>query len=159
MGRSRAYKIPRYRGNVFFGRRLNLLDWNYRGSSRGENMKDSNIVVGLQVDVASAEMKERLEKAVLVIDRRIEDLALRAEKGSLTAEDFDDRSNRSSFDDDDFADLPPKKLKAAVRRRLDSLNDAKMQVSFLAEHVIAGVTYRLDAEDAWRLATLHVEVE
>ena len=122
-------------------------------------MKQEGIVVGFQVDVASAEMKERLEKAVLVIDRRIEDLALRAEKGSLTAEDFDDRSNRSSFDDDDFADLPPKKLKAAVRRRLDSLNDAKMQVSFLAEHVIAGVTYRLDAEDARRLATLHVEVE
>ena len=158
MGRSRAYKIPRYRGNVFFGRRLNLLDWNNR-SSRRENVKQEGIVVGFQVDVASAEMKERLEKAVLVIDRRIEDLALRAEKGSLTAEDFDDRSNRSSFDDDDFADLPPKKLKAAVRRRLDSLNDAKMQVSFLAEHVIAGVTYRLDAEDARRLATLHVEVE
>ena len=156
--RSRPYRVRRFRGNVFFGRRLNLLDWNNR-SSRRENVKQEGIVVGFQVDVASAEMKERLEKAVLVIDRRIEDLALRAEKGSLTAEDFDDRSNRSSFDDDDFADLPPKKLKVAVRRRLDSLNDAKMQVSFLAEHVIAGVTYRLDAEDAWRLATLHVEVE
>ena len=119
-------------------------------------MKDSNIIMGLQVDVSSQEMKERLEKAVQIVDRRIEDLALRAEKGSLTAEDFEDSR---SPDLEDLSDLPPRRLKVAVRRKLDRLNEAKTQIGFLAAHVVPGVTYRLDAEDARRLAVLHCDVD
>lgn len=156
--RTIRYRRRSFMRNVLH--RLNLLDFNLNGHSRRNAVaKQEGVVVGLQVDVDAAEIKDRLAKAVLVLDRRIEDLALRAEGSKLTEEDFEEDARYGGSDIHDFADLPPKRLRAAVRRRLSRLNDAKAQVQFLADHVITGATYRLDAEDARRLATIHCDVD
>lgn len=167
----KSYKV--FGGTAFWGRRLNLLEMEMmprrfkvaengggRSSTREDQRMDVDTIVGLYVDVKSSELEDRLRKAVAVVDRRIEDLALRAELGKVEADDLRDHG-RPRFNDDlgDLSDLPPRKLKAAVQRRLDALNDAKTQIQFLADHVVPDVVYRLDMDDARRLATIHVDLD
>jgi hypothetical protein len=147
----KIYRRKRYGLAREFSRTLSFTDFNLR--NRRDDVADfkQGFIQGLQVDVPAAVVKAQLLEGVHKANAKIEDLIAKVEKDAIKASDVED-----DMDDDSDERHSAKQNIRAAKRKIRGLRNVVVQAQFLADYVVDGATYRLDAEDARRLSVIDI---
>lgn len=133
----------------FIGHKMDIHDlgsdrWTRRNAVQ---QGKQDVVQGLFVEIKTETLRERLDEAARQINARVD---------ALEGGDFSGLASR--YSDEDVEEMPAKRQKKVAQRHIGRLRDALAQIAFIREHLIEGV-YRLDFDDARRLATIHVDLD